>query len=340
MPSSRNRRLADYCSLQQLKRPSKARAKELGFKDDIIHKLKEGNISTFGSLAFASPYQIGQVDKAVDALMATLGRGPTGPTVQGSTTVDMEESAEPKDLLPFISQLPLNQVRLTSILPLPNFTRLFCRYVRETLPGFSFAALVVLLQIFIVPPQERLRLNYRWLKQGGEDRLQAAQRITTLAKELESSEREFQATLAGQAKEVLQRKRILLWRKLLDETGFPDSLVTSLIEGVDLVGKPSKSPLYEGSSSHELAHRVDAIGHLEKEIFDAASASGSLQGSSDDQLDDELWTPWRGILWLLEGFPVVQGSPKNPKFPPIDDLKKSQQVSRSKRFCCEYGWGS
>ena len=56
-----------------------ARAKELGLKDDVIQKLKEGNISSFGNLAFASPYQIGQADEAplVEALTAILGRSPT-----------------------------------------------------------------------------------------------------------------------------------------------------------------------------------------------------------------------------------------------------------------------
>ena len=56
-----------------------ARAKELGLKDDVIQKLKEGNISSFGNLAFASPYQIGQADEGplVEALTAILGRAPT-----------------------------------------------------------------------------------------------------------------------------------------------------------------------------------------------------------------------------------------------------------------------
>ena len=75
-------------------------------------------------------------------------------------------------------------------------------------------------------------------------RLHAASKISRMSKELEPAERAFQDTLTGHAKQVLEGKRVILWRKLLQETNFPDVSVASLIEGVDLVGKPSKSPLY------------------------------------------------------------------------------------------------
>ena len=75
-------------------------------------------------------------------------------------------------------------------------------------------------------------------------RLHTASMISKMSKELEPAERAFQDTLTGHAKQVLEGKRVILWRKLLQETNFPDVSVASLIEGVDLVGKPSKSPLY------------------------------------------------------------------------------------------------
>ena len=75
-------------------------------------------------------------------------------------------------------------------------------------------------------------------------RLHTASKISRMSKELEPAERAFQDTLTGHAKQVLEGKRVILWRKLLQETNFPDVSVASLIEGVDLVGKPSKSPLY------------------------------------------------------------------------------------------------
>ena len=37
--------------------------------------------------------------------------------------------------------------------------------------------------------------------------------------------------------------KVVLWRKLLDESGFPDSGVKKLMEGAVLVGKPTKSEL-------------------------------------------------------------------------------------------------
>ena len=43
---------------------------------------------------------------------------------------------------------------------------------------------------------------------------------------------------------MIKGKSVALWRKLLDESGFPDPGVKELMEGADLVGKPTKSRLY------------------------------------------------------------------------------------------------
>ena len=65
-----------------------------------------------------------------------------------------------------------------------------------------------------------------------------------MKQELSAEERRYQATLSLHAQQVLKGKSILLWRKLLDDSGFPDQGVKELIEGVALVGRPTKSELY------------------------------------------------------------------------------------------------
>ena len=108
-----------------------------------------------------------------------------------------------------------------------------------------------------------------------------------MSKELEPAERAFQDTLTGHAKQVLEGKRVILWRKLLQETDFPDVSVASLIEGVDLVGKPSKSPLYAWKevlptcTPEELVH---SAAWKRKSLQQRA-----LNSSTDASLDGELW---------------------------------------------------
>ena len=149
--------------------------------------------------------------------------------------------------------------------------------------------------------------------------------------------------------------------KLLQETNFPDVSVASLIEGVDLVRKPSKSPLYAWKE-------VLPTCTPEELVRSAAWKRKSLQqralnSSTDASLDGELWKctmnevsrgflkgPFededsvRSFLGVTEfcasrRFLVVQGTPENPKYRPIDDLKESgiNKVSRPERCCCESG---
>ena len=76
-------------------------------------------------------------------------------------------------------------------------------------------------------------------------RLQSAKRIIKLQRELASEELRFQLSLPEHVRTVLQGKNILLLKHLLKEEGFPDLDVPDLMAGVDLVGIPSKSPLFD-----------------------------------------------------------------------------------------------
>ena len=56
-----------------------SRALELGMSKDVLDLLTKGGIKSFGDLAFASPYQVGQADESplISALKVIMGRDPT-----------------------------------------------------------------------------------------------------------------------------------------------------------------------------------------------------------------------------------------------------------------------
>ncbi|OLP75775.1 hypothetical protein AK812_SmicGene44377 [Symbiodinium microadriaticum] len=78
-----------------------------------------------------------------------------------------------------------------------------------------------------------------------EDRLRLYNKLNQMEKELRYEEARLHSTLPDHAREVVKGKNLLLWAKLLEETSFPDKGVFELMKGVDLVGKPDKSPLFE-----------------------------------------------------------------------------------------------
>ena len=75
-------------------------------------------------------------------------------------------------------------------------------------------------------------------------RMQSANKIIKLQKELAAEEIRFHHTLPDHVQTVLKGKNILLLKHLKEE-GFPDLDVPDLMTGVDLVGVPSKSPLFD-----------------------------------------------------------------------------------------------
>ena len=92
--------------------------------------------------------------------------------------------------------------------------------------------------------------------QLAKQRLQAVTRVSQLKKELAAEEARFKATLPPHVLRVLGSKPLLLWARLLEETGFQDMGVWGLMLGTDLTGVPSKSPLYGekvklAATSHE-----------------------------------------------------------------------------------------
>ena len=75
-------------------------------------------------------------------------------------------------------------------------------------------------------------------------RLEQSKRLTQLRYELRFEEARLHALLSPHARVVLKGKSIVLFRHLLKEQGFQNMEVCELLQGVNLVGEASKSPLF------------------------------------------------------------------------------------------------
>lgn len=75
-------------------------------------------------------------------------------------------------------------------------------------------------------------------------RIKQIDRISKMKHEMRFEEARFKAGLPAHVQEVLGGKPILLWKKLLQETNFPDLGVVDFMHGVPLTGRHSKSPLF------------------------------------------------------------------------------------------------
>lgn len=173
-----------------------------------------------------------------------------------------------------------------------------------------------------------------------EKRLQSARKIAQLQKELASEETRFHQTLPEHAQTVLKGKNILLLRHLLREEGFEDLHVPELMTGVDLVGVPSKSPLFEvkfvpactneqflmwGAKCNRSLllsrniHENDP--ELAKILWDVTleeQSKGFLQGPFDSEQDVQSFLGVDDFV-CSRRFAIMQGG--KPRI--IDDLKES-----------------
>lgn len=75
--------------------------------------------------------------------------------------------------------------------------------------------------------------------------LDFAKKLAVWSKELAAEEARYFATLPGHAQKVLKGKRLLLFKKLLAESGCPDSDAGDIMAGLDLVGTATKSPFFD-----------------------------------------------------------------------------------------------
>ncbi|CAE7368259.1 unnamed protein product, partial [Symbiodinium sp. KB8] len=159
---------------------------------------------------------------------------------------------------------------------------------------------------------------------------------------LVDAEREFHESFSEHRRKVLEGKRLLLFKAILEEAGHADSnLVHDMSTGFDLVGKLPESHVFD--------HRYRPALKTEEELRAGAPRSRAavlamVQSSGDPVIDDGVFAATQKELDLgyLEGpvdpeqlpsgatlthrFGVIQGldSAGNPKVRPIDNYKSSE----------------
>ncbi|CAE7492473.1 unnamed protein product [Symbiodinium sp. CCMP2592] len=196
-------------------------------------------------------------------------------------------------------------------------------------------------------PDAVKRNIFRRLTEGpsafAEERLRLYNRLNQMEKELRYEEARLHSTLPDHTREVIKGKNLLLWAQLLKETKFPDEGVFDLMMGVDLVGKPDKSPLFETKDS-------PATSTPELLLESARWRRERLKGRDPHEKDPEAtWQLWDCTLkdrddGFLTGpfydedevkkhlgveefvcsrrFVIEQGTPERPKLRPIDNYKE------------------
>ena len=120
--------------------------------------------------------------------------------------------------------------------------------------------------------------------------LRAAQckRVLKLINDFDSDEKKLHETMPKEVRLVLQGKRILLWKHLLEETGFPDlHIVDEVAEGLKLVGSATKSGAFP-SGLYPAQQTVEQLS--QQSIWRRKSTIGKCRASDDAAADEELWS--------------------------------------------------
>ena len=167
----------------------------------------------------------------------------------------------------------------------------------------------------------------------------------------------FKATLPAHCQKVLDSKSVLLWRKLLEVTAFPDKGVFELMCGTPLAGEHSKSEIFGekvviARTSEDLlrlssiwrnptllarkAHDDDPA--LQKLLWEETSKEvekGYIQGPYEDleKVKKELGSQ---TVCLVRRFAILQGQGKATTFEGVFNLLGAQLDLR----CLHLLWGA
>ena len=177
----------------------------------------------------------------------------------------------------------------------------------------------------LLKPSQVVSFRANWFK-----------RWTARALELRGEEKRLMDALPPHRRKVLQGKRLVLLREILQDAGYPDvKLAEDIAAGFDLVGETERS---EAMPDHLLPATISI-----DELLDTAPGANrgiyhSTKSCGDPQVDEQLWEKTAKELadgWLVgplpissvesEGrlsrrFPIVQGG----KVRPIDNYSESQ----------------
>lgn len=150
-------------------------------------------------------------------------------------------------------------------------------------------------------------------------RLEQSKRLTQLRYEMRFEEARLHSLLSPHARVVLKGKSILLFRHLLEEQGFPDMEVCELLQGVDLVGDASKSPLF----GTKLVHATTTPELL---LQSSTSANQKILSRNVHETEPEL----ASVLWETTLKECQQGFLEGP----FSSVKEVQDLLGCERFVC------
>ena len=105
--------------------------------------------------------------------------------------------------------------------------------------------------------------------------------------ELKKSEEDLHRALDGHLKQLLHGKRLLLWREILEDLGYPDvQVVDQMIKGFPLTGWAAKTHSFEKQVRRpDLS--LDQLDRMSAGLN--ASVVGSLNNDQWTEVDDEVW---------------------------------------------------
>ena len=120
-----------------------------------------------------------------------------------------------------------------------------------------------------------------------ERRAMHCNRILKRIRELEAEEKVLHERLHQHVRSVLKGKRLLIWRELMVETGYPDlEIFEEVTEGIKLVGPAHASQAFPAG----MTPAQQSVGQLEAQaIWRRRTSIGKCRSSGDTSADVELW---------------------------------------------------
>ena len=124
-------------------------------------------------------------------------------------------------------------------------------------------------------------------KQLCQARLQTLADWSSLAKDLQQDENKLHATMPEHAQSILQGKRILLWKKLLERYGYDDlEVVDEMLTGVDLLSPVGQIP----SMTSTFKPAIKSIVELKEGARASRDATlANMRSSGDSEIDAEVY---------------------------------------------------
>ena len=181
------------------------------------------------------------------------------------------------------------------------------------------------------------------------ERLKAIYRIRQMANELEEEEKHLKDSLEPGISEVLSKKRVLLWEKLLRIANYDDIAVVDLVKnGAPLAGEHDQPTVYPPDwkpATSSVEELLDSAVWRRQSLqssssFDDSDVEQKLHEASMEEVQaGHLSGPFTRLQiddhfgkdrWLFtKRFALMQGTPENPKVKVIDDCRRRSGLNSS-----------